>query len=147
MVFHWNQVTVSFRQFSRTVLSILADLNNALLWMVSILLLNSNCSNTFSNPLGTVSQCTNCKWYHHHPHVSQFYHYFTYCSFSPPTFVWLQISRLFWEFWSFSTMIVSIRLPVSNSSSLISHACKDLCSHSNYNWYHHLCLFLKTSSV
>ena len=39
---------------SRILLNNLAALNNAVVWMVSILLLTSNYSNLLSNPLGTV---------------------------------------------------------------------------------------------
>ena len=38
-------------QISRTFHSILADLNNAVIWIVSILLPISNCSNPLSNPV------------------------------------------------------------------------------------------------
>ena len=41
-------------QVSRTLLSIMADLRNTVVWMVSILSLISNCSDPLTNPLGTV---------------------------------------------------------------------------------------------
>ena len=40
---------------SRTLLSIQANLTNAIVWMVSILLPISNCSGLHSNPFGTVT--------------------------------------------------------------------------------------------
>ena len=43
------------QQFSRTVLSILADLNNAIVWLVSTYLLISKFSSLCINPLGIVS--------------------------------------------------------------------------------------------
>ena len=54
MVFHW---TLSYRkppQVSRTLLSILAVLNNAVVWMVSTHPPISKSSNPFNNPLVTV---------------------------------------------------------------------------------------------
>ena len=43
-VFHWSLSDSKSPQFSRILLSILADSNNALVWMVSILKLISNSS-------------------------------------------------------------------------------------------------------
>ena len=54
MVFHWKLSESNSPKVSRTLLSIQADLNNALVCMVSILPLISNSSNPFSKPLGTV---------------------------------------------------------------------------------------------
>ena len=45
----------SSHQISRTLLSIPVDLNNAVVEMISILLLISNSASLFSKPLGTVS--------------------------------------------------------------------------------------------
>ena len=53
MVFHWRLRDAKSPQVSRT-LSILADLNNAIVWMVSTRLLISKSSSTFTNPLVTV---------------------------------------------------------------------------------------------
>ena len=53
MVFHWSWNDVKFPQVSRTILSILADLNNALIKMVSIRVLIYNSSSPFTNPLVT----------------------------------------------------------------------------------------------
>ena len=50
----WSLRNYRFFQISRTLLSILADLNNAEIWMVSILPLFSNSSSLFSECLGTV---------------------------------------------------------------------------------------------
>ena len=36
MVFHWSLSDSKYPQVSRTLLSILADLNNAVIWMVAI---------------------------------------------------------------------------------------------------------------
>ena len=53
-VFHWSLWDIKSPQVSRTLLSILADLNNAVVWTVSICPSISNPSCPFSQPLGTV---------------------------------------------------------------------------------------------
>ena len=81
----WQKST----QLSRTLLSILADLNDAIVWMVSILPLISNSSSSFSTPLGPFQLHHNS--YHRHSHVSQFFFsslvrskYFRFLLFSLP---------------------------------------------------------------
>ncbi len=54
MVFHWSLSDSKSPQVSRTLLSILADLNNAVVWMVLIRPQISNSSSTRSKPLETV---------------------------------------------------------------------------------------------
>ena len=54
MVFHWSLSDSKFPQVSRTLLSILAVLNNAVVWMASTRLPISKSSSPFSNPLVTV---------------------------------------------------------------------------------------------
>ena len=54
MVFHWSLSDSKSPQVSRTLLSILAVLNNAVVWMVSTRPPNSKSSSPFSNPLVTV---------------------------------------------------------------------------------------------
>ena len=54
MVFHWNLSDSKSPQVSKTLLSILAVLNNAVVWMVSTRPPTSNSSSPFSNPLVTV---------------------------------------------------------------------------------------------
>ena len=53
MVFHWS-LSDGKSQVSRTLLSILADLNNAVVWMVSTHSLISKSSSPCTNPLVTV---------------------------------------------------------------------------------------------
>ena len=53
MVSHWSDCKSP--QISRTLLSILANLNNAAVWMVSTRFLISKSSSPFTNPLGIVS--------------------------------------------------------------------------------------------
>ena len=54
VVFYWGLSESKFSQVSRTLLSILADLNNTVVWIVSIRPPISNSSSTLSQPLGTV---------------------------------------------------------------------------------------------
>ena len=54
MVFHWSLSDCKSPQVSRILLSILAVLNNAVVWMVSTRLPTSKFSSPFSNPLATV---------------------------------------------------------------------------------------------
>ena len=55
MVFHWSLSDSKSPQVSRTLLSILAVLNNAVVWMVSTRPPISKSSSPFSNPLVTVA--------------------------------------------------------------------------------------------
>ena len=54
MVFHWRLSDSKSPQVSRTLLSILAVFNNAVVWMVSIRSPTSKSSRPFDNPLVTV---------------------------------------------------------------------------------------------
>ena len=54
MVFRWSLSDSKSPQVSRTLLSILAVLNNAVIWMVSTRPPTSKSSSPFSNPLVTV---------------------------------------------------------------------------------------------
>ena len=55
------------KQVSRTLLSIQADLNNAVVWMVSSCPLISKSSRNQS--FRDYSMCINHNWYHRHPHI------------------------------------------------------------------------------
>ena len=57
MVFHWILSDSNSPQISRTLLSILTDLNNALVWMVSTSLISKS-SSPFTNSLGIVPNAT-----------------------------------------------------------------------------------------
>ena len=70
MVFHWS-LSDSKSQVSRTLLSILAVLNNAIVWMVSTLPPTSKSSSPFSY----CSKRTIHNWYNCHQHVPQFFQY------------------------------------------------------------------------
>ena len=54
MVFHWSLSDIKSPQVSRTLLGILAVLNNVVVWMVSTRPPTSKSSGPFSNPLVTV---------------------------------------------------------------------------------------------
>ena len=54
MVFHWSLSDSKSPQVSRNLLSILAVLNNAVIWMVSTRPLTSKSSSPFNSPLVTI---------------------------------------------------------------------------------------------
>ena len=54
MIFHWSLSYCKSPQVSRTFLSILADLNNSVVWIVSIRPVLSKSSSPFHNPSVTV---------------------------------------------------------------------------------------------
>ena len=56
MVSHWNLRDSKSLQITRTLLSILADLNNAVDWMVSIRTLISKSSSPHTYPMLTVAR-------------------------------------------------------------------------------------------
>ena len=58
MIFHWSLSDSKFPQVSRTLLSILADLNNAVVWTVSTRPVISNSSSPCTNPLVTVARAS-----------------------------------------------------------------------------------------
>ena len=72
MVYHWNLSDSKFPQFSRSLLSILADLNNAVVWMASTRLLISKSLYQF---FSDCTKSTNYNWYHRHFHVPQFFQF------------------------------------------------------------------------
>ena len=71
MVFHWNLSDSISLLVSRTKLSILADLNNAGIWMVSARLPISNISSPLYQAFGDFSKWPSYHWYHRHLHVPQ----------------------------------------------------------------------------
>ena len=54
IVFHWSLGDSMSPQVPRTLLSMLADLYNAVFWMLSTRPLMSKCFSLFTNPLGIV---------------------------------------------------------------------------------------------
>ena len=64
MIFPWSLSDSQSPQISRPLLSILADINNAVVWIVSVCPLISKCS---------FGDSTNYIWYHRHFHVSIFF--------------------------------------------------------------------------
>ena len=70
MVFHWSLNDCKSLHFSRILRIIRANLNNDLVWMVSIRPLISN---SFYQSFRNRSKCANYNWYHRHPHVPQLF--------------------------------------------------------------------------
>ena len=116
MVFHWGLSDSKSPQVSRTLLSILAVLNNAVIWMVSTRPPTSKSPSPFSY----CSQRTNYNWYNCHLHVPRFFnslarlmylsfftHSFSFILWSAETakstilqvlfFCWLLLSLVFWS--------------------------------------------------
>ena len=71
MIFHWSLSDSISPQVSRTLLSILAVLNNAVVWMVS----TRPATSMSSNPFSYSSKRTNYNWYNCHQHVPLFFQF------------------------------------------------------------------------
>ena len=70
VVFNWNLSGCKSPQVSRTLLSTLADLSNAEVWVISIFSLIFSSSSLSSKPLSTVPSVL-ITTDNHHPHVPQ----------------------------------------------------------------------------
>ena len=84
MVIHWSLSDSKSPQVSRTLLSILAVLNNALIWMVS-----TRPPTAMSSSHRT--KCTNYNWYNCHLHVPQFFQFLNKVAILIFLFTFLQI--------------------------------------------------------
>ena len=73
MVFYWGLSDSKSPQVSRTLFSILADFNNAVVRTVSNRLVTSKSSSPFVLILGDFMKGTNYYWYSRHFHVPQFF--------------------------------------------------------------------------
>ena len=73
-VSHWSLNDIRFPLVSRTLLSILANLNNAVVWMVSTRPLLSKSYSPCTNPLVTTER-TNYNWYPRHLHLPQVFQF------------------------------------------------------------------------
>ena len=69
MVSHESASDSKFPHVFRTLLSIQANLNNAVVWMISIRPLISKSTSPCTNPFGDCTDCTDYNWYHRHFHV------------------------------------------------------------------------------
>ena len=69
MVFHWNLSDSKSPQVSRTLLSILGDLNNAVVWMVSTRPLMLKFFHTLYQSFGACTERIDYNWYHRYFHV------------------------------------------------------------------------------
>ena len=75
MVFHWILSDSNSPKVSRTLLGILADLINTVVWVVSTCPLITKSSSPFTNSFGDRSKCTNYNWYNRHFHAIYFFSY------------------------------------------------------------------------
>ena len=75
-VLFWSLRDSKFPQVSRSLLSILAILNNAVVWMVSACHWFLTLPAPLTNHLEKYSKCTNYNWYHHHVHVPLYFSVF-----------------------------------------------------------------------
>ena len=121
MVFHWSLSDSKSPQVSRTLLGILAILNNAVVWMMSTRPPTSKSSSPFSNPLVTVPKVSitigiivTCMFHSffnslaRSRYLSFFSHSFSFILWSAGTaksailqvlfffFCWLLLSLVFW---------------------------------------------------
>ena len=71
--FHWNLSDSKTPRVSTTFLSILADLNNAVVWSFSIFPLISNSSIPILQSIGNRSKYTNYNWYYCYLRVLQLF--------------------------------------------------------------------------
>ena len=77
MIFHWRLSDSKSRQVSRTILSILAILNNVVLWMVSTRSPPSKSSWPFNNTFSYRAKSTNHNWYNFHLHIPYFFPFYS----------------------------------------------------------------------
>ena len=75
MVFHWSFRDSKSLQVSRTLLSILADLNNAVVWMVATCTVISKSSTPCIQSFVDITKNNNYRWYNRHFHVPQFFQF------------------------------------------------------------------------
>ena len=67
--FHWSLRDSKFPQVSRTLLNILADLNNAVIWMISTRPATSKSFSHFYQFFGDCTECASYNWHHRHIHI------------------------------------------------------------------------------
>ena len=99
MVFQWSLRDRKSPQVFRTFLSILADLNNAAVWMVWARSLIFNSSSSLTKRLwGFYFKCSGYKWYHRHLNSPLIFvlsqGLSTFLSFR---FLWCSLCRLLWH--------------------------------------------------
>ena len=76
LFFHRSPTDGKSSQVSRTFVSILDNLNNVLIWMVSILFPISSSSRLPFQAFDDSSKCSNYNWYHRHPLAPQLFSIF-----------------------------------------------------------------------
>ena len=98
VVSHWSLSDNKSPKVSRTLLSILADLNNAIVWMISTCPLISLSSSPFTSPLGFPNAPT--------PVIFMFHSFF--CSLARSSFLSLFLLSFIFTLWSTRTAKTSI---------------------------------------
>ena len=121
VVFHWSLSDSKFPQAYRTLLCILSNLNNVVVWIVSNRLLLSNSSGPLSNPLGTVPSALTTIGISH-LHVTQLFHF----SIAKPKY--LLIFSLSFIFTLWSTLEWENVLDCKFSLSLLISTCLIFCT-------------------
>ena len=132
MVFHWSLSDSKSPQVSRTLLSILAVLNNAVVWMVSTRPPTSKSSSPFSNPLVTVQNApitigiiVTCMFHSFFNSLARW----RYLSFFPHSFIFIlwsagtAISTIL-QVLFFSGLLTEIRLSVCMSILFVRFSCQ-----------------------
>ena len=107
MILHKSLSDSKSPQVSRTLLSILAHFNNAVVWMVSLRPLISKSSSR----IGDSTKNTNYNWYNYHFHVLQFFQFLSISSGTYLSFHFLSLLLL----WSVRTANSTILQVVSFS--------------------------------
>ena len=100
LVLHWCLSDSKSPSVSRTLVSIQADLNNAIVWMVSTCLLISKSSRSFGN----YSKRTNYNWYPRYLHFS-----YLFSSLARSKYVSLFLRSFLFTLWSAETEMFTIR--------------------------------------
>ena len=151
MIFHSSVIWRFLTVVSRTLLSILAHLNNPLVWMASTGLLISRSSSPFTNPLGIVPSAPITTGITVSFMFHRFYYYFTYLRvfhasiswwFSTGVWVAASLSSLqeFSQYSGWSQQYCSLDDIHSSfyfqDLQSMYHSFGNYTEFANYNWYH-----------
>ena len=127
MVFYWNWNDSKSPQVSRTLLSILANFNDSVVWMISYFQVHQSLYQSF----GDCTKITNQNWYNHHFHFHSLFFFSSlartrYLSFFSPSFDF--------TLWSAGTAKFTIRSVLFFLPLLVSRIF--------FRWFGKCCFFL-----